>query len=69
MLGLELPQTNKIESYKLSVGFYPQIAEDVEYTDHSYRGWLTKNGCGNITPARDFLFAGRGSIRSEPISF
>jgi len=53
MVGIELPHANKIEAYKLSAGFYPQIAEDENYTYHSYRVSPSKNGFGYIPPARD----------------
>ncbi|MDG2002541.1 MAG: hypothetical protein P8J20_04350 [Novosphingobium sp.] len=50
--GIELPQLNRIDRYTLSAGFYPQIAEDKDYTYHAFRMNRSRTGYGHIGPAR-----------------
>ncbi|QGP80678.1 hypothetical protein [Sphingobium sp. CAP-1] len=53
--GIELRQENNIKGYRISAGFYPQIAEDKENTYHSFRLQSNREGAGYIPQARDFL--------------
>lgn len=53
--GIELVVENNIKGYRLSKGFYPQIAEDKGSTYHSYRMSSNREGAGYLLQARDLL--------------
>ncbi len=53
--GVELSEENNIKGYKISPGFYPQIAVDKDYTYHSYGNSRAMDGSGYLVAARDFL--------------
>ena len=53
--GIELSEENNIKGYKLSQGFYPQIADDKDNTYHSFRNQANREGAGYIPQATDFL--------------
>lgn len=64
--GVEISEENNIKGYKLSPGFYPQIAVDKDYTYHSYGNSRAMDGSGYLIAAKDFLglpLAMPGSIR------
>jgi len=53
--GIEIFGENNIKGYRLSPGFYPQIAQDKDNTYHSYENRPTRDGSGYIISAHDFL--------------
>jgi len=53
--GIEISKENRIGSYRLSAGFYPQISEDKDYTYHAFQMSPTSDGTGYIPQARDLL--------------
>lgn len=53
--GIELGQENNIKGYKLSPGFYPQIADNKDNTFHSFEIRPNRENAGYIPQAHDFL--------------
>ncbi|WP_416463906.1 hypothetical protein [Sphingomonas sp. VDB2] len=53
--GIDFSTENNIKGYRLSKGFYPQIAEDKDSTYHSYRMTPNREGAGYLPQARDLL--------------
>ena len=53
--GVETYVENNIKGYKISAGFYPQIAVDKDFTYHTYANSRTMDGSGYLMAAKDFL--------------
>ena len=53
--GINFQSVNNIKGYKLSAGFYPQIAEDDNYTYHSFNFRKSHDESGYIMESRDII--------------